>query len=357
MSILSLIAEVIIRTQKRIFEIPYLMVNWLKVKVLHADKKILQLKEGKLGPYVAIVAIYPGTSTFNSVNRLLGMLEVHGYSVLVVINENSEASRWFEKLSSDGRTLIVRPNIGADFGAYRCGFKYIQSQKSSLRVVLIANDSLYFSKSSVGSLNPLLDPESSINCLYLNFQSVIHAGSMLLKFDSTKLLEDAFWDFWENYFCSNSKRKIIKDGELRLSTLVGVKTFIPMTEVLSTIVLPNPKDDHKLQFLRWTRQSDKGFFDCLSKLDLNSTDLWLVAVRYGLENFQISNSLGLYLTDYFNFPIKMDLVKNGLVTRSSFTTAAQLGSSDTEEFYELMEILDNQIYSKDTGLLAKLRSK
>ena len=352
MTSLNLIAELLIRAQKRIREIPSLTVNWLRVKVLRADKKILQLKKGDLGSFVAIVAVYPGTSTFNSVARVLGMLESNGYSVLIVINENSQASRWFEKLSSAGRTLIVRPNIGADFGAYKCGFDFLRSHRKNLEVVLIANDSLHYTSSCETGLRPLLEPTSSINCLYLNFQSVVHAGSMLIKFDSVNLSADDFWDFWEGYYCTNSKKRIIKHGEHRLSEITGVRTFRPITESFSDVVLPQPTSDHELQLLRWARRSDKEFFDCYLNL---GNDSWRLGFNYGLENFQVSNSLGLYLANCFDLPIKMDLLKNGLISRDACESAMQTDSDDREESQELEDILNRYSYKRDNSLIGKIK--
>jgi hypothetical protein len=355
MSSLNLIAELFIRTQKRIHEIPSLTVNWLRVKVSHADKKILQLKKGDLGAFVAIIAVYPGTSTFNSVARLIAILESNGYSTLIVINENSEASRWFEKLSSPERTLIVRPNIGADFGAYKCGFNYLRSHRSKLEVVLIANDSLHYTSDCEKSLSPLLDPASPMNCLFLNFQAVIHAGSMLIKFDSIKLSSDIFWDFWEYYHCTNSKKRIIKYGEHKLTEVCGVKTFRPLTDTFSNIDLPQPTMDHRLQFLRWARRTDMEFFDCYLSLQFDSYGSWQLAFYYGLENYQVSNSLGLYLTNHFGLPIKMDLLKHGLVSRTAYMSGLQTDNHDPEELRELGNILNRYSYSRNNSFMEKIK--
>jgi hypothetical protein len=252
-------------------------------------------------------------------------------------------------------TLIIRPNIGADFGAYRCGFSYLSSHRNNLEVVLIANDSLHYSTNCKSGLSSLLDPASSINCLFLNFQEVVHAGSMLLKFDSVKLNEDTFWEFWDKYYCSNSKRKTIRNGEHKLSFICGISSFRPITETLLAKSLPEPNPDHELQFLRWAQRSDKEFFNCYSKLKLGSSTFWGFAFRFGIENFQVSNSLGLYLTNYFDLPIKLDLIKNGLVSRSAFTLATQSNSGESQELQELNEIFDRQTYSGKRGLREKLR--
>jgi hypothetical protein len=283
------------------------------------------------------------------------MLESNGYSILIVINENSEASRWFEKLSSAGRTLIVRPNIGADFGAYKCGFNYLRSHRSNLEVVLIANDSLHYATNCEAGLSPLFDPTNSVNCLYLNFQSVVHAGSMLIKFNSINLSASIFWDFWEGYHCSNSKKRIIKNGEHRLSEICDLKTFRPLTDTFLKSVLPKPSVVQKLQYLRWARRTDNEFFASLSNLDFGSSETWDLAFHYGLKNFQVSNSLGLYISEHFNTPIKMDLVKNGLVTHSDFASVIGSECSDVKEKQELNQILDVSSKSNNSRILERIR--
>ena len=356
MTTLNLIAEILIRTQDRIRSIPSLTVNWLRVKIWRGERKILRLKRGSLGPFVAIVAVYPGTSTFKSICRLIESLESNGYSLLIVINENSESLRWFENLTTEKRTLILRPNIGADFGAYKCGFKYLQYHRNSLEVALIANDSLHYTTSCKFGLSPLLKPMSPINCLYMNSQSVVHAGSMLIKFQSVILSTDTFWDFWEDYYCTNSKKRIIKQGEHKLSTICGINTFRPLTETFFNGILPQPSTTHKMQFLRWARRSDKEFFACIANLDFDSKETWDLAFHFGLECFQVSNSLGVYLSENFNAPIKMDLVTLGLVTRSEFFLAIESRGCDETEKQELIEIFDRNSKSDKNGVLERIRT-
>jgi len=335
-------------------EFPARTKNWIQIRILRRHEKFVLyglLPEAK---DIAILAVFPGTTTFGSVIRVARWLEEAGYSLIIVINENPLSEAWVAKLHAPGRVLLARPNIGSDFGAYQLALKLIRSKKHSIQNLVIANDSMVYHPESHITVARVINIESQdiCNSLFLNMQGVIHAPSMLLRFGREVLVQKDFWEFWEKYFPYISKRKIISKGEHTLTKVVGWKNITP---VLSTSSLPGEIDlltTEFLQLLRWSFLVDP----ILAEIAMLNHEKKIIhyLVEFAFENFHVSDSLGLYCARQLQAPLKLDLAKRGLVTKQAVLDAMKVQNLEDSELIELQRILENKESYTTKTLLQRL---
>ena len=112
----------------RFTNIPKLLSNWISVRIFHKHKnyKVLKDLQSTDTDKVAIFAIYPGTTPLASVLRIVESLQKQQYLVLAVINNNSSAVRFISALEEKQSSILLRQNLGADFGAYQTGIRYLK---------------------------------------------------------------------------------------------------------------------------------------------------------------------------------------------------------------------------------------
>lgn len=118
--------------------------------------------------------------------------------------------------------VIVRENIGYDFGGYRCGLNYIKSNDLNFDSVHLINDSIWFpilpdcfildelQNAVIDFGGPVCLPDSKFS----------GAGLILsywLTIKNDLLSSEIFWQFWERYVPSGNKTLTVKLGERGLS--------------------------------------------------------------------------------------------------------------------------------------------
>ena len=122
---MPIILRILLYFVEQLSSIPKHTKNWIVVRIFRKDRKykiIKSLPEGKQDQ-IAIFAIYPGTTPLDSVLRIVESLQKQQYSVLAVINKNRESERFISALEEKNCAIMVRENIGADFGAYQNGIR------------------------------------------------------------------------------------------------------------------------------------------------------------------------------------------------------------------------------------------
>jgi hypothetical protein len=317
---MKLLLRILLTPLDYLYDIPSRFVNWVKIRILGYEGKIKI--HGKItdGSRVAILAIFPGTSSWESVNRIILTCVESGYEVVCVINKNKESSQWINQISDLGLVVIERENLGADFGAFKTAIIQIMKNGywSKLENLLLINDSIYITPKSKLVVAEIVSGSNDENCLFLHRQSIPHAGSMLMRFDHRILHETKFQDFWREYYPYSNKKKIITKGEHRLSQVVGIDYFCPY---VNPDKLLNGKDlelssAEILQVLSWTYRSSKNANEYV-KNALSLSEHRRI-IEFAIFNLQVSNSLGLFLSHYLGAPIKLDLVKSGHILPSDF---------------------------------------
>jgi hypothetical protein len=162
---------------------------------------------------------------------------------------------------------------------------------------------------------------------------------MFLKLDQQTLQTKKFNQFWGQYYPSPNKRKIILRGEHELSKTVGLEKFYPIVNLESIDADKNYDLTRSeiIQLLTWSRKSSSLTYFYISKSIDNLN--WKEVYSYTLSNLQISNAIGLNMARVMRVPLKMDLMKLGLVSASDYLSHAQVSGCEKEEILELQQIL------------------
>jgi len=219
----------------------------------------------------ALFVIHQTHGIPDSIFLTLDHLTHNGYSILVISNGRltQEDTR---KLREKCWYLLIRPNIGYDFGGYRDGLRVLRRLNIPLRFLLLINDSIWY---------PIIEDDDLLERLE-NLRSDFSGptlfgedidfdadkekypaflGSFMMLFGEKVVKDDRFWTFWESYRFSNNKRKTMRRGERGLSqylkkigyppagllskrafqTYVQGLTVPEMTEEIHQIVVIDPR--------------------------------------------------------------------------------------------------------------------
>jgi hypothetical protein len=309
--------------------------DWVKIKIFHSHKKIVT--HGQIlhdsPDKLAIFAIYPGTTTLASNLRIIESLLKNNFKVLVVLNDNQYSADWVKEILKTDCMIITRPNLGRDFGAYQAGFNYLLKKKlliSSTKLVFV-NDTSYVTPKS--QLNFLTDffGQDTYNCLMKHYQGYVHAASNLLVFGQEVFLSKSFIRFWKSYYPSNMRFHAVFRGEHKLSKIVGHSYFTPATGLIRKHAKKFIASEY-LQLTLWAQRSYPDYASAIDSLRTSTNFNWEREATYmALDNFQVSNSLGLYLSRVYFFPLKLDLAYYLLCSREDIYQILEHGGCDADE--------------------------
>lgn len=198
-----------------------------------------------LGDRVAIYMIYPAQGLSKSHILALEYLNKCGYTPVVVSNlKLSKADQ--ATVLQHSAALLVRPNYGYDFAAYRDSLAYLSPHFDQISYLAIFNDSTWFpihpehnwlheaeakNCDFVGSVfHCAIDPDATwdfridpwkINTEFPDF----HYGSYSLLLSGNVTRSPQFGQFWAKYRPSNDKTKTIIGGEIGLSKIIKETGF------------------------------------------------------------------------------------------------------------------------------------
>lgn len=167
---------------------------------------------------VAVFVIHQPKGLPGSMRLTLDHLRHCGYSVLVVSNGPLRPED-HETLAENAALVMVRPNVGYDFGAYRDGIRHLWSLEHDMSRLILINDSTWF---------PLRRDDDSLarmEALGADLAGHIyktedrykgrhdHLESHLLMVSKPFLQSTEFRHFWARYPMSNQRTTTIAIGE------------------------------------------------------------------------------------------------------------------------------------------------
>jgi hypothetical protein len=339
----GILIVLVVRIIEYIISIPKNMTNWFDVRIFRKHNKRITSGTLQNKSKIAIMAVFSGTTPHQSVGRIINSLQTELFSVIVVLNENAETEEFLAQIKDLKILIIRRPNIGGDFGAYKSGIQYISENNllESLHELILINDSIFVTNRTSQSISKIAKSKNDTNCIFYHRQGVAHAASMYLKFTNEILQKLEFQEFWRNYYPYRSKRKIIRKGEHKLTRVIGHQYFKPLVTANAVIPRENGffEKDEVFQVFSWSQRvknSEKSL-----QIALENEDFQFI-FNYAAFNFQVSNSLGLFVNRIFDIPLKMDLVKNGLTTPFAYLNRARADGCSESEINKLEEILDKK---------------
>lgn len=298
---------------------------------------LIQSLEPVTSDQIAIIALYPREGILPSVNRLIDSLVSSNYSVIAVMNQSKHMDTWLTSFASKPIEILVRPNIGRDFGAYRTGFKHAEGKGllTGADRLLFANDSVLYGPKSIDFVTSMLKVDKHWLGMFVNYQFHTHSQSFFQVFSKEIFSQKNFSKFWKNYYPSELRHIVINNGEVALSSLCIGLGFSPNSFVTAKSILENPEfcdftPDEK--FGIWSNHGGALLDERISTLENTK---FLMSRQY-LEN-NITHHQGLLASRVLKSPLKLDIFQTGQVTLEGLeNTLISLGINGRE----LQEILD-----------------
>ena len=122
-----------------------------------------------------------------------------------------------EKIKDYCRDIIVKENIGYDFGAWATGIIYIDKEVNSYKSLLLCNDSVY---APLFPLNEMFDKMKNRYDFWGitdSHEIYHHLQSYFMVFENSVVTSKLFKDIWKNYKVYSIKRNIILQYEIGIS--------------------------------------------------------------------------------------------------------------------------------------------
>jgi hypothetical protein len=298
-------------------EIPIGVRGLINVKILKKldNCEIVKAEEITVGSKVAILAFYPRGSLINSNIRLIETLLRHDYQIIAVLNNSPKQGEWIQQLVNYPITLIKRPNMGRDFGAYKSAVKYLKDNDllNSLENLLFANDSIVYGGNFESFFARYEQDSHPWKAAFINFEKHTHAQSFFQSFGKEILERQEFESFWSNYYPSDRRIHAIDEGEVRLSrTMINAGYFpssiINAHDLLAKIDYSQIRDADRTALNKTLRLSKKSH--------LNTLPFDGKISRLFVEK-NVTHGAGMLCSIVLGAPLKLDLVIHSKASKSA----------------------------------------
>ena len=175
--------------------------------------------EMALGPKVCVYVHWDGAGEVRDhVMHHVRSLAQAGLSVVFVTNAGFLRPAAMAALQEVCAGVLIRSNVGYDFGAWREGFEIVQLPRPNTEMVVMANDSVY------GPPRPLHDLLDQIDFKEADFwgctdswQTRYHLQSYLVAFSPRVVASEAWRKFWDTVRPTWSKAWLIRLYEIGLT--------------------------------------------------------------------------------------------------------------------------------------------
>jgi hypothetical protein len=171
------------------------------------------------GPKVAIFVHFDGQGRVGQhVLHYVASLRDAGFSVLFVTNSGKLREDAMTALKPFCAGILIRRNIGYDFGAMREGLEYLGLPRADTEMVLLVNDSIYGPLAPLEPILARIDLEAAdLWGATESWQTRYHLQSFFLAAGRTVLTSPAWHRFWRGVRPVKSKAWVIKHYEIGLT--------------------------------------------------------------------------------------------------------------------------------------------
>ncbi len=172
-----------------------------------------------VGPRPCVFAHWDGAGEVRPhVLHYLRELGAAGLSVLFVSNAGSLRPEALAAVQALCSGVLIRRNVGYDFGAWREGFEALGLPRPGTELAVMANDSVYGPLTPIGDLLDRIDlAQADVWGCTESWQSRYHLQSYFLAFAPHVLASRAWAAFWAGVRPVPNKHYVIRHYEIGLS--------------------------------------------------------------------------------------------------------------------------------------------
>jgi lipopolysaccharide biosynthesis protein len=166
----------------------------------------------------------------------------HGFSVIFVSNSGHQRPNCVSALKPLCRAIVVRRNVGYDFGAIREALDLFGLPRRNTQRLLIANDSVY---GPLSSLKPMLAradfAKADLWGATDSWQHRYHLQSYFLLVSPAAMAHPAWVSFWRKVRPVSSKKWVVSRYEIGLTQKLlnaglGCRSLWPYQELVDQVV-------------------------------------------------------------------------------------------------------------------------
>jgi hypothetical protein len=170
------------------------------------------------GSRYAIVVFYPGFGIDEGFIALLRSLRQADVNAIVVCN-GTPARALLDQVRAEAQRILLRPNVGRDFGAYRAATLYLNQHALPASRVLYFNDSvIYLAGPQLDRLvGELAESKFPVVGAYENHELHHHLGSYAFSVSGDVFRDPRLQKFWRSYRPYDIRPHAIHQGEMGLS--------------------------------------------------------------------------------------------------------------------------------------------
>jgi hypothetical protein len=320
----------------------------IKVRILkaHLSYEVFGSESLSEKKQFLILALFPRKALLPSIIRFVDFNISIGFHPIIVLNHSRDSDLFHHSLQrfGDEVTILMRNNIGRDFGAYQCAMSYLNKKVDLTKPEKIAffNDSIFYGK-EFDWFTKLNEMNSNVGALYSNFERKPHFGSMAFICDQNVINSNFFKSFWSKYYPTDIRKNVIKNGELKFSTLC-IKSGFTFSDLATTLLSQEIKPLNEIEkqaiiMYGVDLQPQKNLLMrvmTVPEFPINQEIYISEKINYQLINLvvtskNVSHALGIYFARNYHFPFKLDLVKRGAA-----------GILDIQKILRLLNIGDDE---------------
>ncbi len=306
---------------------------------------------------ICVFSLYQPRGIPKHVFHQLSSLKELGFSLYVISNcpitENDIQS--LKKLCFK---IVIRDNIGRDFGGYKLGvLDVLDHFRNNLERLMLANDSVFFPVHNPTQMFESVDLQNNdFWGISENHEQYYHVASYLIVFKPSSFNHPEFSRYWNSYLEMSSRRHSIRKGEAGLSKALVKAGLTPGVICSSKTTLEYLQDlpiDKLVESLSYTTHIAKRATELQKMISLKIyredmyktyENMMRMKLLHLVSTYFDSGSpihfCGLLINKYGSCPIlKKDLIYRNayefgfLLANLSITT--NLEFSEVESFYRM----------------------
>lgn len=140
-----------------------------------------------------------------------------GFDIVFVSTSENLSEVEIEKIKSYCKDILVKENIGYDFGAWQTGIIYLENEIDSYESLLLCNDSVYAPLFPLNDIFQKMQGKYDFWGITDSYEIHYHLQSYFMVFDKKIVSSDVFKNIWKTYKIYQIKRNIILHYELGVS--------------------------------------------------------------------------------------------------------------------------------------------
>lgn len=174
-----------------------------------------------IGDRFAIVVKYALIGVTEDFLDLLAALRAQQVNIIVVCNGDMDAEG-MALLRQAAHRIILRPNAGRDFGAYRAATLRLAAEGLSPSRILYFNDSVIYLRGAGldGMVAAMADSAFDVVGATENHQGDHHVGTFAFSFSGRVFRDAKVLAFWRRYRTFELRPHVIREGEAGLARCV-----------------------------------------------------------------------------------------------------------------------------------------